>query len=215
MSINNAPEELAAMKSMIHREDLIEMVDCIEAGKIIEAYTISASILDTKPDDAIQIFAFKEICNYHGMWALVDQAWTGALAKWIGNRKVLEVMAGAGWLARALHDHGVNIHATDNHSRHADTDMHLFPVEQQDAVEAARSSEADILLVTWPDHGDQTLVEVCQAWGSDRPILYLGELGGCTGCPEFFQGVELRGMGIDTPRFFGIKDGLFVGNWKG
>lgn len=44
----------------------------------------------------------RDECITLGMWAIVFHEWVKELAKWIGNRQCLEIMAGAGWLAKAL-----------------------------------------------------------------------------------------------------------------
>ncbi|MBS4199128.1 hypothetical protein KHA93_05595 [Bacillus sp. FJAT-49732] len=49
------------------------------------------------------------------MFANVTVDWVHHLAKWIGTRKCLEVMAGYGYLARLLNYFGVDIIATDNY----------------------------------------------------------------------------------------------------
>ena len=67
------------------------------------------------PNDPLSSFRAREECCKRGMWAIVDKHWTKELAKWIGNRKCLEVMAGAGWLAKALDFYKVDIIATDDY----------------------------------------------------------------------------------------------------
>ena len=51
-----------------------------------------------------------------GMFAYVSWKWVNPFVRWIGKRKVLEVMAGAGYLTYALREKGVDVIATDNKS---------------------------------------------------------------------------------------------------
>lgn len=125
-----------------------------------------------------------------GMWCIVDQVWTKQLAEWIGNRKVLEIMAGAGWLAKALSDHGVNIIATDGFCSHGiKKSMTVFPVEKMRPKKAVQTFEADILLVSWPPYDqDRALISACIEWGTKKPVVFIGESeGGCTASDKFFD----------------------------
>ena len=47
----------------------------------------------------LEDFQARTHCTERGMWALVYKDFARELAAWIGDRKVLEVMAGRGWLA--------------------------------------------------------------------------------------------------------------------
>ena len=164
----------------------------------------------------------KEICNSFGMWAIVDLDWTKNLAEWIGEKPVLEVMAGAGWLAKALTAHGTDIQATDDFrwiSTHRCLQelgiRSVHPVEEADAVKAAGESTAEVLIISWPPYEDDTATKVCDAWGSERPIIYIGESrGACNADGEFFDFFRSENIGIENPRFMGMHDRVSIGYWK-
>lgn len=204
-------------------------VDELKAGRIPERFPEQRDrYLEAFSDDASDPKAFvdnmyagmmlKSECNAYGMWGVVDKQWTRELAEWIGERKVLEVMAGVGWLAKALDEHGVNIKATDNFSwkgKHSKVDERVvFPVEDMDAIKAAQSLQAEILLVSWPPYTEETIVQACEAWGTKRPIIYIGEgNGGCTACDEFHERFEQIDEHIHMPSFAGIHDHVQIGYW--
>jgi hypothetical protein len=162
----------------------------------------------------------RSTCTDLGMWAIVDMRWTKQLADWINGRTVLEIMAGCGWLAKALTLHGVNITATDDLSwseRHGgDTLVH--PVIQAEASEAIEKYPADVLIVSWPPYGGTAILQAMKAWGSDRPVVYIGESnGGCNAPAEFFIGLHPI---EDQPPFHlaqwpGIHDYVEIGYWHG
>lgn len=119
-----------------------------------------------------------------GTWVLVHKAWTTPLAQWIGSRKVLELNAGAGWIAKALHEDGVDIIATDNNSE-SYCDVQVFPIEILDSKDAVDkyADWADIILTSWPRKVGYAL----EKWDG-RDIIYLGESrGGCTGDDHFHK----------------------------
>jgi len=153
-----------------------------------------------------------------GMWALVDETWTKRLAGYIGDRKVLEIMAGVGWLAKALKAHGVNIVATDSGAwdkRHKKAPK-IFDIKKMEASEAVDKIDADILLVSWPPYDDKTrsLILAVERWGTEKPVVYIGEGdGGCNASEEFFESFEQKEI-IPMPSWGCIHDKCRVGYWR-
>jgi 2-polyprenyl-3-methyl-5-hydroxy-6-metoxy-1,4-benzoquinol methylase len=125
-------------------EDNTEFIDAIKNGNIPpEPPDIYDYDDNFNSEDSMEMFRLKSLCNNYGMWAIVEQKWTKKLANWIGNRKCLEVMAGVGWLAKALSEHGVNIVATDDFSwtlkaRHKNESLkEIYPdIIKEDAISA-------------------------------------------------------------------------------
>jgi len=147
-------------------------------------------------DDMIQSGRARIECMNVGMWAIIDQEWTKYLAQWIDNRTCLEVMSGAGWLAKALSMHGIDIIATDNDSWCGVESMWQFEkvhsIEMIDAVKATEKyKDKDILIISWSPYDDHTICEVCDEWGTDKPIIYIGEQDGCNAPEEFFENFEV------------------------
>ena len=106
--------------------------------------------------------------NDLGMYAIVDLRWTFQFAKWIAGRRVLEVMAGRGWLAEALAFHDVDITATDDYSWYArGWGDPVYDVLKYDAVEAVKSigSAYDILLMSWAPYSEPVAARACAACG--------------------------------------------------
>jgi len=158
-------------------------------------------------------------CTKRGMWAIVEKQWVAKLAKWIGDRKCLEVMAGAGWLAKALDNHGVDITATDDYSwdgnQHSLDMERVYPVQQAPAIDAVTSTGADVLIISWPPYGSRDIIDICSQWGSERPVVYIGEEGGCNAPGEFFDNFEITGTGIHLPRWYGLHDQIMIGHYNG
>ena len=158
-------------------------------------------------------------CNERGMWAIVSRDLARAMAEYISGRQVLEIMAGAGWLARALADEGVSIIATDNgewDSRHEKM-RRLFPIEQLEASGAVRQHpETELLLVSWPPYAESAIVPACESWGTERPIIYIGETaGGCNAPDEWWDHFwEDRETQIPLASWPGLHDHVFVGHWS-
>jgi len=170
----------------------------------------------------MNVFMSREKCTKKGMWAIVDKTWTKQLAQWIGNRKCLEIMAGAGWLSKALNEHGIDIIATDDDSwtnkEHKHTDMKkVYPIETISGKDAVNNYlDRDILIVSWPPYDNSEICRICDEWGSDRPIVYIGEGDGGCCAPEIFW-VDFKieeEPNIKIPQWDGIHDHLMVGYWQ-
>lgn len=150
---------------------------------------------------------------------MVDLHWTKVLADWIETRKVLEVMAGGGWIAKAMHKHGVEIIATDNFSwagvQHKE--QPVFPVECLGAIEAVEKyCVAEVLLISWPPYESRDIIDVCNAWRTKRPIIYIGEgYGGRNAPEEFFDHFkEIENTpSIPMQRWSGLNDYVEIGHW--
>ena len=164
----------------------------------------------------LNYYSARSECTSRGLWLVIDEVWTHKLAQWIGQCKVIEIMAGGGWLAKALVSYGIDIIATDNYSwnsKHSIGKQH--PVRRMTAIKAARLP-GDILLVSWPPYGDKAICRACKAWGGDRPIVYLGESeGGCNAPDEFFEHFKP----IEHPDFGmvswdGLHDRIQIGYWQ-
>ena len=138
-----------------------------------------------------EVKEFNTFTSSLGIWALVDQKWTQELASWIHDRECLEVMAGNGLLAKALTQKGVSILATDDKSwDDPDGEFIAFhEVERFDALRAINKfRHKDILIMSWPPPNVAISIDVLKAWGSDKPIVFIGDkAGGMTACDEFYN----------------------------
>lgn len=143
----------------------------------------------------------RDLWRGYGMWGIVDLVWTKALANFVGGRKCLEIMAGRGWLSKALRHHGVDVIATGKLSNSYDQLLArgtVTEVEELDAVAAVAKygRDVDVLVVSWPV-ADLTMYRALQYWGYDKPIIFVGEwysdqiltLSGCAS-DEFFFAVR-------------------------
>lgn len=166
-----------------------------------------------------QVWRTREVCrSQYGMFAIVARNWIDELANWIGDRSCLEIMAGSGWLAKALSESGVDIVATDDLSWdfHKKVDL-VFPVEKLNATASIkRYSDADVLIVSWPPYRGNAIDYACRAWGKGIPIVYIGEgEGGCTATDYFFRHfVEYDNMPyIPLLAWPGLHDRVMIGEW--
>lgn len=188
---------------------LSNFLEYVERGEIPPAPPKTSDIFNYV--DSMADFKARDACISHGMWAIVEKTWVSELAKWIGTRSCLEIMSGTGWLAKALSEENISIEATDNYKWHKEVKC-VFPVRNASALDAVKDSQHDILIVSWPPYESHDIVEACEAWGTSRPIIYIGEgCGGCNAPDEFFERFQECDVSIELPTWTAIHDRIMIG----
>lgn len=121
------------------------------------------------------------------------------MAAHLQGKRVLEVFSGNGLLAALLQQQGVAVKATTRFSSHDAHEHGLFTeVQALDATAAVQTwgELSDVLLICWPP-ATESVLAAAHAWGSEKPILYIGEVtdyakGHLAGCASdgFFEAIE-------------------------
>ncbi len=119
---------------------------------------------------------------------LVDE-----LVQYIGDRRVLEVGAGTGHLARVLYERGIAICAVDSQKGACTQDSWwtknrlYFDVLKMDATQFPELP-GDIVLMVWPCYKTDFAEKIARLIKPGQILLYCGEpQGGCTGDYGFFK----------------------------
>lgn len=91
----------------------------------------------------------------HGMYASATVLFTKTFGEWIGNRRLLDPLAGRGWLAKGLREQGVDLIATDDASWIKKHHTFLTEVEIMDALDSVKkyAEEVDVVLFSWAPSG--------------------------------------------------------------
>ena len=121
----------------------------------------------------------------------LGEAIADALEATFGNDGFyLEIMAGAGWLAKAIAE--ANLEGT-----YIATDLDpiadaVFPVEALDAIEAIKKyPNADCYILSWPYYEDEAAAEAVGLIPEGSLILYMGMwTGGNTGTDSLFRQLQ-------------------------
>lgn len=193
---------------------------CLDGFMFADIHYKRREVLSFDQDfqEDINMYKVRQQCTqYYGMWAIVDKIWTKVLADWIGARSCLEIMAGRGWLAKALSEYGIDILATDNHSWKLPKKRHdlVFDVKGEKAQKAIKNhADRDILICSWPPYGDTTLINICQSWDGD--IIYVGEKDGCNVPYEFFTYFQEYNHDKNIPlmSWYGLHDQVMLGRYN-
>lgn len=160
------------------------------------------------PDDHPEVFRDMSSWQYRfqfiqiSSFVLISKSWVKPLARWIGDRKVLEIMAGSGMLAHALHLEGVDILATDDFSwnetagPNAKILAEWFKVKKMDASEAVKkySKDRPIIVCSWPPYQCNAAYKALLKMRETNPdaiMIYIGEGGsGCCADDDFHEHIN-------------------------
>lgn len=124
---------------------------------------------------------------------------------------VVDPMAGSGWWAHLLRERGIDVVA-------ADTDpggfnrQHIDDMIIRDGAEVLADSDAETMLLSWPDM-DRDTGERMRAAFTGKRIIYIGEWGGCCGSPELFDGIAAHGIAVAAHKpvqWYGLHDLVLV-----
>ena len=165
------------------------------------------------------VLPVRHVCQgRYGLFSALGQSWVKRLAKLLDGASVLEVMAGRGWLSKALGQCGVRCHATDDMSWGWMFERRppVTAIERMDAEAAVRrhGSRFDVLLMCWPPYGESSAAEAAAAWGIEKPIVFIGEdSGGCTADEMFFAGYEAEQADVGYPERDCLHDDVWIGRW--
>jgi hypothetical protein len=144
-----------------------------------------------------------------GYYAAATKALAQHLKEIVGDKPVLDLMAGSGYMTKALREAGVLTIATDNYSWGFEG-----PAEKLDALAALEKYKdiAGTVLIAWAPHGDGTDLEI---WSRvllepeySLGVVVIGEgVGGCTGSDAFASARELSNHEVvPYETFMGLHD---------
>ncbi|MCM3671655.1 hypothetical protein M3181_22115 [Mesobacillus maritimus] len=137
--------------------------------------------------------------RYHGMYAIIDYEWVEPLAEWIkktitnGDWGCYEIMAGRGWLARALDENGVPVDASDDGSDYhhridlgypSNITAAVYDVEEKDAESIAKEINQFkqinpnlrfIVIICYPSEMTNDCFDFVTLIPKDTLIVYIGD----------------------------------------
>lgn len=146
-----------------------------------------------------------------GMYALVTNDWVKELAKFLEDKKVLEVMCGRGWLSKALKDNGIEIISTDAYKSHLNWTTELEPlvdIENLTAVKSVKKyhEDVDYIIMSWAPYDKPVAYNVIQKLkelNSNAKVIFIGEgAGGCTADFDFYDSIDV----VQDDKFRVVED---------
>lgn len=157
---------------------------------------------------------------YYRGFTLINSLFIDDLINFIGNKKVLEIMSGKGFLTRILKQRGIDIIGTDNYSWKDHWNETYTDIENIDSIEAIEKyKDRDILIMSWA-YMDDTAYKCLMRMREVNPnmiMIFIGEdEGGCTADYSFYENAEYvmeeecDKLNTYYQNFFGIHDRIFL-----
>jgi hypothetical protein len=131
-------------------------------------------------------------------WTIPDPDSIEFVKRWSAGGLV-DPMAGTGYWAYVLEQAGVDVvsydlHPGDNPWHHSGA-LHT-KVTAMNAVKSVRLHPNRTLLLAWPPYDETIGDRTVRAYGGDR-VIYMGEIGGCTGTEALHDRLDRRWEEMD------------------
>lgn len=142
-----------------------------------------------------------------GYW-IINQQNVNNLKEFIGNSKVLEIMAGTGYVGNILAMNGIDIISTDDGSWNNTFNKIYRRDESIDCIKAIEKygKECDVLLISWVPYMENIGAKAMSLYHEINPngaIIWIGEpAGGCCGDDEDFEVMEKIGRSKELEDIF-------------
>lgn len=152
----------------------------------------------------------------YGYWIINQQNVTN-LKEFIGNSKVLEVMAGTGYVGKILSNNGIDIISTDNNQWADHFDTIYKRDESIDCISAVKKygKDCDVLMMSWVPFGSSIGADTMRLYHEINPngaIIWIGEQeGGACGSDEDFEVMDSIGRNEELEKFFNYSFEQFNG----
>lgn len=195
------------------------------AGKFLENVYMQNTILDygvmtvalSYIAGGLTILTVRDVfIRKYGYWIINQQNVTN-LKEFIGNSKVLEVMAGTGYVGRILSNNGIDIISTDNNEWADHFDTIYKRDESIDCISAVKKygKDCDVLMMSWVPFGSSIGADTMRLYHEINPngaIIWIGEQeGGACGSDEDFEVMDSIGRNEELERFFNYSFEQFNG----
>lgn len=189
----------------------VSYLEAVKENKLADLTILNSLCSDNFVYNFRQNSLFTRECQKAGVYALVTKTLVENLANLLKGKRCLEVMAGRGRLAHHLNQAGVSVLATDDNSWSLN-DLKVTQMSGLDAV-SQYYDQMDVLILCWPPMTSAAF-EIIKAWGTEKPILVGGEIGGC--CADELFDTHFKGDFLDVGgvSFSGIHDSYQWGHFQ-
>jgi len=202
---------MIASKHQLVHPAYVEYLEAVNNNQLADVVILDRYALVDFDYNYYQNSAFHEACIKAGIYSLITKTLVNNLAKLLEGKRCLEVMAGRGRLTYHLNQSGIDIVATDNNS----WSLNDHNVIQMTGLEAVRHyyDQMDMLVLCWPPMTNDAF-QIIKAWGTEKPILIGGELGGCCGDDLLYEHFNCDVLDVGHVSLSGIYDDFHLGYFR-
>lgn len=133
--------------------------------------------------------------DHYGMWAYISAPFVQDISKYVKDKKVLEVMAGNGYISKGLKNLGTTVYPTDSLAWTSENQTGKKPVIDVEPLDALAAIEkyqdtVDYVIMSWSPDGDpidQQILEAIRKADHKLQLIVIGEKDGATNTTDFWQ----------------------------
>jgi hypothetical protein len=197
ISKNELPQDLPPLILADNIQDKIfEYVNSKYAQNDPQGDKLWNNLSDNLPKLDKDLRSFRDYLEAeYGMWAYISAPFIQDIAKYVDNKKGLEIMAGNGYISKGLRNLNKQIIATDSMEwiKENETGKHLLTqVEKIDALQAIEKykNEIDYVIMCWSPDGvdiDAQVLNKLRSIDSEIELIVIGEKNGATNSKKFWE----------------------------
>ncbi|UDM32095.1 SAM-dependent methyltransferase [Lentilactobacillus laojiaonis] len=133
--------------------------------------------------------------DHYGMWAYISAPFVQDISEYVKDKKVLEVMAGNGYISKGLKNLGTTVYPTDSLAWTSENQTGKKPVIDVEPLDALAAIEkyqdtVDYVIMSWSPDGDpidQQILEAIRKADHKLQLIVIGEKDGATNTTDFWQ----------------------------
>lgn len=133
--------------------------------------------------------------DHYGMWAYISAPFVQDISEYVKDKKVLEVMAGNGYISKGLKNLGTTVYPTDSLAWTSENQTGKKPVIDVESLDALAAIEkyqntVDYVIMSWSPDGDpidQQILEAIRKADHKLQLIVIGEKDGATNTTDFWQ----------------------------
>lgn len=209
-------DDLAGTRKYIEETHPGLTVKLDEVVQAARAGTLTEELFHSIGAEGLFSYTGRALFTQPASWAVFTVEYHRSLAKYLrklGVKKVLEVCCGHGLLVEPMRKLGFDWVGTEE--KVPKNAPHKLIIELGALEAAEKYADADLLFASWIPYTSNLDQELFQLWvsGYNKPMLIVGESGGCTGSEGFEGVVEDAGcsyvyqpLAHDVPQWSGIHD---------
>ncbi|CAJ1229734.1 hypothetical protein LZY01_21440 [Levilactobacillus zymae] len=200
LAVGDLPQQLPLLQLPDNSEDLIyQKLNQLYPAGDKTGDKIWNDLIDALPHLDHDLRSFRDYLEDHyGMWAYTPRPFISDLADFVGDRAVLEVMAGNGYISKGLRDAHKTVYATDSQAWTAENETGRHPVTTIEALSAVDAfqkyhDQVGVVVMSWSPDGlplDWELLQAIRQSHATVDFVVLGEPHGATGSTKFWDNAE-------------------------
>ena len=186
-------QEILSIEEIFNIHEILNnVIDLVKNKQIPENYNYELQKLKSKNQDTVRL-------NEYGGYTMLSKEWLDLFAKWINNRKVLEIGAGIGALSYELINRYITIESIDDRSWDRfswkeSREKRWLNCKQENYLDVAEKySDCEIFIMSYPVQGETSynIYKKIKEINPESLIVFIGPFRNDYVSKDFIDKVEI------------------------